>query len=173
MSALPLATTPPRISIDRQFDRFLYAQIGEEPNGMQLSVLSALARQDVDPWEIAQQLTSLAREPAIRLLTPLLARIPASASDKAAPEVIAARLVALLPSPHPSDREPGVSRIEQKCAPPVPMIDRIRLIVAFALCMLFSQWLLSGLSPKATAETPKSPAASASTPAATTTVPGH
>ena len=43
---------------------------------MQLSVLSALARQNVDPWEFAQRLASMPRQPAIRVLTPLLARTP-------------------------------------------------------------------------------------------------
>jgi hypothetical protein len=39
------------------FDNFLYAPIGEDKNGMLLSVLSALARQGIDrkyvpvPWE--------------------------------------------------------------------------------------------------------------------------
>jgi len=60
---------------------------------MQLSVLSALARQNVDPWEIAQRLTSLPREPAILYLTPLLARTPAGL---AAPQDTAARLIAML-----------------------------------------------------------------------------
>ena len=74
------------------YDEFLYAQLGEEANGMQLSVLSALARQNVDPWEIAQRLTSLPREPAILYLTPLLARTPAGL---AAPQDTAARLIAI------------------------------------------------------------------------------
>ena len=36
-----------------EFDSFLCAPIGEERNGMLLSVLSALARLDVDPWQEA------------------------------------------------------------------------------------------------------------------------
>jgi hypothetical protein len=38
------------------FDAFLFAPVGEERNGMLLSVLSALARLDVDPWQEAARL---------------------------------------------------------------------------------------------------------------------
>ena len=43
-----------------EFDDFLFAPIGEERNGMPLSVVSALARSDLDPWQEAAQLARLA-----------------------------------------------------------------------------------------------------------------
>jgi hypothetical protein len=47
-------TRPARTSpLGSEFDGFLYARIGEDSNGMLLSVLAALARLDVDPWEEA------------------------------------------------------------------------------------------------------------------------
>jgi hypothetical protein len=36
-----------------EFDSFPFAPLGEERNGMSLSVLSAIARFDVDPWHEA------------------------------------------------------------------------------------------------------------------------
>jgi hypothetical protein len=36
-----------------EFENFLFAPIGEDSNGMVLSVLSALARLDIDPWQEA------------------------------------------------------------------------------------------------------------------------
>jgi hypothetical protein len=45
-----------------EFDAFLYAPVDEEGNGVLLSVLSALARLDVDPWREAAE---LARMPTI------------------------------------------------------------------------------------------------------------
>jgi hypothetical protein len=36
-----------------EYDDFLFASMGEDRNGLPLSVLSALARLDVDPWEEA------------------------------------------------------------------------------------------------------------------------
>src|SRR5271166_2425654 len=52
---------------EHQFDEFLCASIGEEKNGMALSVLSAFARRNVDPWQEAARL----REIAERLIAPL------------------------------------------------------------------------------------------------------
>ena len=42
-----------------EFDDFLYAPVGADSNEMPLSVLSALARLNVDPWEEAAELTPL------------------------------------------------------------------------------------------------------------------
>jgi hypothetical protein len=42
-----------------EFDNFLFASIGESRNGMLLSVLSALARLDLDPWQEAAELARL------------------------------------------------------------------------------------------------------------------
>lgn len=42
--------------IGPEFDKFLCASIGEDRNGTMLSVLSALARLDVDPWQEAADL---------------------------------------------------------------------------------------------------------------------
>jgi hypothetical protein len=42
-----------------EFDDFLYAPIVEGGNGMVLSVLSALARVNVDPWDEAARLARL------------------------------------------------------------------------------------------------------------------
>jgi hypothetical protein len=55
-----------------QFDRFLYASVGEDTNGMPLTVLSALARMNVDPWEEASKLTQLPPASAITQLAGLL-----------------------------------------------------------------------------------------------------
>jgi hypothetical protein len=55
------------VSITRfgsEFDDFLFAPIGEERNGMLLSVLSALARLGVDPWLGAANLTRMPKETA-------------------------------------------------------------------------------------------------------------
>jgi hypothetical protein len=50
--------------LGREFDRFLFATVGEERNGMTLSVLSALARLDVDPWKETAALSSMPRDKA-------------------------------------------------------------------------------------------------------------
>lgn len=82
-----------------KFEGFLLASIGEDGNdsGMQLSVLSALARQNLDPWEEAASLSSLPSETATRRLTSLIAALPKGRSTRPEPGVNAARLIALLP----------------------------------------------------------------------------
>jgi hypothetical protein len=159
----------PHERIDPVYDKFLYAQLGEEANGMQLSVLSALARQNMDPWEIAQKLSVLPREPAVRFLTPLLACVPGDVPEREAPEVIAARLIAMLPSLAISDRKAGPAYSEHPHAQPNLAIDRIRLFVAFALLLLFGQLLLSSLSPGPTSG--KSMSSTASAPTGVSTAP--
>ena len=63
---------PPVASdIGPQFD-FLCAPIGEDRNGTTLSVLSALARLDVDPWSEATSLARMPREAAAERLTALI-----------------------------------------------------------------------------------------------------
>lgn len=77
------------------FDGFLYATLGEDSRGYAVSVLSALARLQLDPWDEAADLADLPRTGAQARLEGLLARfadVPALARDSAA-----RRLVALLP----------------------------------------------------------------------------
>ena len=80
-----------------EFDDFLHAPIGLEKNGMLLTVLSALARLDLDPWGEAANLAQLPTEAATERMRSLVAAVseePATASES---ESVAARLVALLP----------------------------------------------------------------------------
>ena len=86
---------------------FLFADIGVEGSGMSLSVISALARQGLDPWEEAGRLARLPRMVAADGLARLIAAMPASPWPMPDATAIAARLVALLPgrdgrSLHPS-----------------------------------------------------------------------
>jgi len=81
---------------DTAFDPFLFAAIDEAPNGMLLSVQSAIARLDLDPWSEAASLSSMARPAATERLTWLLSSLPSSQLKAPATATIA-RLVGLLP----------------------------------------------------------------------------
>lgn len=76
---------------------FLFADIGMERSGMPLSVISALARLDFDPWQEAGRLARLPRTTAADGLARLIAGLPASLWPMPDAKQIAARLVALLP----------------------------------------------------------------------------
>ena len=79
------------------FDSFLYAPIGDDRNGMVLTVLSALARLDVDPWVEAADLSRLPRATASARFVSMLESLPghSSLADRTA---LAGRLIPLLPA---------------------------------------------------------------------------
>jgi hypothetical protein len=87
-----------------EFDPFLCAPVGEERNGMLLSVLSALARLDVDPWLEAATLTKMPSKDAALRLTSLLLSLPSEAATLLAPSTVL-RLIALLPKEPLRDRQ--------------------------------------------------------------------
>ena len=62
--------------IHSEFDEFLYAPIDSGSNGVLLSVFSALARQDVDPWQEAASLARMSRQSAAQRLAALISALP-------------------------------------------------------------------------------------------------
>src|SRR5580704_15993849 len=82
-----------------EMDPFLFASVGEEVNGIPLSVLSALTRLGVDPRDEATRLSRLTSKTATSQLARMFARLP----DRpwTSPEIrrIASKLVELLPAP--------------------------------------------------------------------------
>jgi hypothetical protein len=80
-----------------RYEDFLLAPICDEPGGMRLSVLSALARLNVDPWEEAARLATLATPDAQRTLVSTLNLFPGKRQRSAETELLAVRLIALLP----------------------------------------------------------------------------
>ncbi len=83
--------------LDSNFDRFLFAPVSEDHDGMLLSVNSALARLNLDPWDEAAELVRLPKEVATRRLATLIATLPNSPSTQYDSETMAQRLIALLP----------------------------------------------------------------------------
>jgi len=79
-------------------EQFVYAEVAPEPNGMPLSVLSALARRGLDPWQEASRLAELPGPAAVDRLAHTLVGLPLMRSSLNDATAIAARLVTLLPS---------------------------------------------------------------------------
>jgi hypothetical protein len=88
---------PSVASLTSTYNHFLFAPICEEANGMQLSVVSALARMDVDPWEEATRLVAMPKAIAERTLVSILNRVLGKNRNPSETQVIATRLVQLLP----------------------------------------------------------------------------
>lgn len=80
-----------------KFDDFLYAPVDEGNGGTFLSVLSALARLDVDPWQEAASLAQMSRENATQRLASLIAALPGGLLAHLEFRTIATRLIARLP----------------------------------------------------------------------------
>ena len=79
-----------------EFNDFLTRR-SAKTGSMSVSVLSRLARTDVDPWNEAASLAQLPGETAIQRLTSLIGVLPDRASPYPDAHTIATRLVALLP----------------------------------------------------------------------------
>jgi hypothetical protein len=76
---------------------FLFAPIGKNSNGMQVSVLSGLAQSELDPWAEAAELALLPGNSAIERLALLIGKMPDKGWAYPEPVAVATRLIALLP----------------------------------------------------------------------------
>jgi hypothetical protein len=81
-----------------EFNDFLFAPIGEDRNGVLVSVLSGLARLDVDPWQEAADLAQLSGETATQRLASLIGALRDGDPSYLDPRTISMRLIALLPN---------------------------------------------------------------------------
>lgn len=79
------------------FDRFLFASLSEH-DGMVLTVLSALARQDLDPHEEAARLAQLPRDEAAERLAAIIVKANSDWRSPYQAMATAAELLTLLPT---------------------------------------------------------------------------
>lgn len=82
----------------RDLDQFLFASVGEEIDGVPLSVVSAFARLGLDPWEEAGRLSALGGREAAEQLARLIAELPGRSCPLGEARQMARPLVILLPS---------------------------------------------------------------------------
>ena len=122
-----------------EFNDFLFAPIGEDKNGMLVSVLSGLARSDVDPWQEAAKLAQLPGDAATKELVALIGALPAGAGPSSDPRTIATRLIALLP------RAPDFNGGQQQTNNPGPVLKSAPwwVYVGFMCFVLGSQFLIA------------------------------
>ena len=90
------ATSRPKF-LRSDFNAFLYASIGENRAGGKLSVVSALARLDIDPWQEAEKLSHLSSEAAMNHLSSFIAKYPEWTFETGDRSLLAQSLIALLP----------------------------------------------------------------------------
>jgi hypothetical protein len=85
------------IFADTPFDSFLFAVVGQNKNGMNVTVLSALAGLNFDPWEKAAELSRLPSNEAGNRLASLISELPDLLSVTPEPARID-QLIGLLPA---------------------------------------------------------------------------
>jgi hypothetical protein len=93
------AALPPEFSLLKsEFNDFLFAPIGEEKNNALLTVLSALVRLGIDPWQESARLAQLSTDMATQRLTSIISGLPNGRWAPSDAGAIAARLINLLPA---------------------------------------------------------------------------
>lgn len=125
--------------IHSEFNQFLFAPVGQEENGADLTVLSALTRLDIDPWAEAARLSELPREAAARALAAAIAMLPAGDWKETNSTAIAARLVACLPrrgAPAPRTTRNGGGGSEKKISRTMILLVCVALAAAAVLALL-------------------------------------
>jgi hypothetical protein len=85
------------LNLPSQYDDFLFAALCYSPGGGSVTVLSALARMNIDPWEEAARLSKLARPDAVQSLALTLNGTSEYPQESLETQSIATRLVSLLP----------------------------------------------------------------------------
>lgn len=101
-----------------------------------LSVLSALARLDLDPWQEAAKLARMSRDKAVWRMTALIETLPGNPSTHINSKAIATRLIALLPQQIDINvGAPGTTSITGKSA---NLRVILTLIILNAIFMAFS-----------------------------------
>lgn len=146
------------------YDDFLYAEVAQDANGMSLSVLSVLARQNVDPWVEAADLSALPQDIAKRKLISMIMASPNFSSTLVDPTAVARRLIDLLPGrAAPSG---GKHRTLPGAPDRSPAVPKLLLIAIYVAVMLCGQWMAAGIFERAQADRASVPTA-ASKPADT------
>jgi len=80
-----------------EFNDFLFAVVGEEKNGDDLTTLSALARLDLDPWGEAARLSGLTKEDATDAMAAAIHSLPDGNWKTSDTRSIASGLIERLP----------------------------------------------------------------------------
>ena len=139
--------SPPKAAgTDITAEAFLSAPVAVQPNGMTLSVLSMLCRQDLDPAAEVKHLSGLSRGEAVARLTTHILSAPTDFSSTGKASALASALLSLLPPFHkdpvsgagvPGTPATGNSVIEGPTTRPSNRhMSYARLLIAVIACVI-------------------------------------
>ncbi len=141
-----------------EFNDFLFAPVGEDRNGMPLSVVSVLARMGMDPWVEAASLADLPAETAARKLAEWLDVLPDPTLKPASPDTRAARLIALLPRRRNPAPPPPLAGTGAVAAAQPRALTKAILVAIYMILSLGIQLFFARREPPTAPEIPPTPA---------------
>ena len=138
---------PSFLPLQPEFDQFLFATVGDETDGMPLSVVSAFARLGLDPWQEAGRLSSLGRREAVEQLARLIGEFaPAGSRQRDETQKIAGGLIGLLPTRDAKRSVPQIQSRTRFRMPRMPGSAQLWVVcLVLAAAVLISAVLHGGL----------------------------
>lgn len=126
-----------------ELDDFLFAFVGEEKSGIELTVLSALSRLGMDPRAEAMRLSALPKEAAASALAASIAALPDTNWGASEAMSKALRLITFLPTYRPQpQRSPADERTGHRT--PIPEIRKWLVWIALAAAIVVAASQLYG-----------------------------
>jgi len=129
-----------------ELNDFLYAVVGDEENGAEITVLSALGRLDLDPWEEAARLSRLTKESATKALAAAITSLPDTEWAAADTQSIAGDLVDRLPRHFSAPAKPSAGNADRKVTGRLSQFEVRKWIFRVGLMLIVGMllWRLFG-----------------------------
>ena len=127
-----------------ELNPFLFARIGTQTNGVELTVLSLLARLGSDPWAEAGRLAASPRSAATDWLAERIATMPLSPPEIGAARETASRLLVLLPARATIAKVVSGARSEAARVP----VWAMAAMVVFAIALSVAATVLPSAPPR-------------------------
>lgn len=122
-----------------ELEPFLLTEIGEDPNGLAVTMQSALARLDLDPQAEAHRLRALPRVAALNAIAKVVGALPAGNWDGRGSYEVAADLLARLPRAQGGLASTSLADPESRAPHGLPIM-RILLCAGFAALAAYAIW---------------------------------
>lgn len=132
----------------KDFDEFLFANVGKDSDGTPVTMLTVLARLGVDPWQEAADLAHLSREPAMQRLASRLEAMPGAPGTAEETVNIVTRLIALLHRVPTRNVPLPETPLAQKVVAPSKRVSPAIYFLIGLIFLLLAQSAISDREPK-------------------------
>ena len=133
----------PKVPPSSDFDDFLFMPLGVDQNGLPLSVISLLARLNLDPWQEARILAALPAEAAATRMAASLDSVADPILRTAITESVVLCALSRLPRQMPAAIQSSSAGLEAVAAPHLGTRIGTIVMITSAIVILASQFLTS------------------------------